>query len=125
MYKSIGIISLAAVALVGCGEKGADTETNPTGPTAVAPDPGTSGSGAPAPESPAVAGSASPGSETGSTGSVPDAPPAGSSASTAGSEPLPDKELTPKEESHSMPQSGQANDYSTPERSEAMGTGSK
>lgn len=124
MYKCVGIISLAAVVLVGCGEQGADTETNPTGPTAVAP--GTSGSsGAPATEAPAVTGSGAPGSETGSTGSVPDAPPAESSASTAGSEPLPDKELTPKEESQSMPQSGQANDYSTPERSDAMGTGSK
>ena len=122
MYKCVAIISLAAVALVGCGEKDADTAATATEPTITAPAPGTSGSSAPAESSAAPSSS-----ESGSAGSVPDAAPAPSSTDTAqqtGAHP-PDKEMTPKEESESMPKPGQANDYSTSERSNAMGTGSK
>ena len=127
MYKCVAIISLAAVALAGCGDKSADTAATDAGPTGATTTPGTSGSSPATESSPWSTSGPKRESASGSTGSLPEGSPPASSADTAqqtGAHP-PDKEMTPKEESESMPKPGQANDYSTTERSNAMGTGSK
>ncbi|HKO87367.1 MAG TPA: hypothetical protein VJU83_02505 [Burkholderiales bacterium] len=112
MYKQLGLVLCAALALSACGREEASSEsaTLPGGTKTDGVQPGTA---AVAPADPSVPNSA----VVGSTSSAP---------STAGQDSpsnSPDGTMTKQEESQSMPQPGQPNSHSTTARDAKHGTG--
>ena len=108
------LLTVSVLALSGCDREERSVESAPL-PSAATDEAVQPGTAAGAPSDPSVP------SAIGAVGSTSEAPPQAGQDSAANP---PDSEMTKREESETMPQSGQSNNYSTPARDEKHGTGS-
>lgn len=114
MKTPLFLVICATLALSACNrdEEAIESAPLPSAATENAVQPGTA---AIAPSDPSLP------SASGAVGSTSEAPAHAGQDSAANP---PDSEMSKREESETMPQSGQANNYSTPARDEKHGTGS-